>query len=487
MFDFDPGKEIVVDVPQKLAPLLRPARYKGAHGGRGGAKSHFFAGKLVALCRRKPTRWVCIREVQNSIRESVRQLIIDKIDAMGLGWFFEVREQEIRAQNGSLIVFKGMQSYNAANIKSLEDFDGAWVEEAQTLSEYSLRMLRPTIRKPNSEIWFSWNPRHDTDAVDKFLRGPTPPDDSIVVEVNWQDNPWFPDVLLKEMQQDYANDPEMAEHVWGGGYEIVSEGAYYARLIAQAEKDGRIGHYPYDPALPVITSWDIGVDDYTAVWFWQENGTNATVIDYWETHDQGADDVVASCMPEIFIKPEFDDRFADWSREFALQELDRTEPFQYGKHYLPHDIKMREWGAGARSRVQSLMKIGVKPIHKGAQNGPAERIAATRSLLPLVRFHRTPRVDQGLKRLRRYRRRWNDHMQTYQGPLHDESSHGADAFGEYAINCPFTRDVPMPARQTDTRRDLTIEITPTGGIAANMSISEIVAQKVRQKRLAEFL
>lgn len=486
MLDFDPGKEIVVDVPQKLAPLLQPARYKGAHGGRGGSKSHFFAGKLVALCRRKPTRWVCIREVQNSIRESVRQLIIDKIDAMGLGWFFEIREQEIRAQNGSLIVFKGMQSYNAANIKSLEDFDGAWVEEAQTLSEYSLRMLRPTIRKPNSEIWFSWNPRHDTDAVDKFLRGPTPPDDAIVIEVNWQDNPWFPDVLRKEMQQDYANDPEMAEHVWGGGYEIVSEGAYYARLIAQAEKDGRIGHYPYNPALPVITSWDIGVDDYTAVWFWQEDGERATVIDYWETHDEGADDIVSQCMPEVFIKPDLDDRFSDWSQTFALQELDRDMPFRYGKHYLPHDIKMREWGAGARSRVQSLMKLGVKPIHKGAQNGPAERIAAARALLPLVRFNRAPRVDQGLKRLRRYRRRWNDHMQTYQGPLHDEASHGADAFGEYAINCPFTRDIPMPERRTEERRELAIEITPTGGINTNMTIADIVAEKMRQKRMASF-
>jgi len=253
--------------PRKLAPLLQPARYKGAFGGRGGAKSHFFAEQVVLRCCEKQTKVVCIREVQESIKDSVKALIEQKIEKLGLGALFDVLGPEIRGPHDSLVVFRGMQRFNSENIKSLEGFDIAWVEEAQTLSDISLRLLRPTIRKENSELWFSWNPRHDTDPVDKLFRGPGKPSDAILAEVNWNDNPWFPDVLKREKDEDYARDPEMADHVWGGNYEIVSEGAYYARLIVQAEKEGRIGELPYDLRLPVVTSWDLGVDDYTAVWF----------------------------------------------------------------------------------------------------------------------------------------------------------------------------------------------------------------------------
>ncbi|MGE0239980.1 MAG: phage terminase large subunit, partial [Parvibaculaceae bacterium] len=146
------------EAPRAFAPLLAPRRYKGAYGGRGGAKSHFFAEQLVLRCLARTTRAVCIREVQNSIRESVRQLLVDKIRHFGLGGFFTVLEPEIRGRNGSLIIFKGMQSFNAGNIKSLEGCVIAWVEEAQTLSVDSLRLLRPTFRKAGSVFWFSWNP-----------------------------------------------------------------------------------------------------------------------------------------------------------------------------------------------------------------------------------------------------------------------------------------------------------------------------------------
>ena len=186
-----------ISVPRKLKPLLGPKRYKGAYGGRGGAKSHFFAEQVVLRCLVRPTRVVCIREVQNSIKDSVRQLLIDKIEKLGVSTAFEVLESEIRGPNGSLIVFKGMQSYNAANIKSLEAYDIAWVEEAQTLSQHSLDLLRPTLRKEGSELWFSWNPRFKTDPVDAFFRK-SPPEDAISVLVNWRDNPWFPDVLRRK-------------------------------------------------------------------------------------------------------------------------------------------------------------------------------------------------------------------------------------------------------------------------------------------------
>jgi phage terminase large subunit len=163
--------KLTVQAAKKLIPLLKPNRYKGAYGGRGGTKSHFFAELLILTCFSRKTRAACIREVQVTIKDSVRQLLVDKIQKFGLGGYFKVTEREIAGPNGSLIVFRGMQSYNAENIKSLEDFDIAWVEEAQTLSAHSLKLLRPTIRKDGSELWFSWNPRHDTDAVDAFFRG----------------------------------------------------------------------------------------------------------------------------------------------------------------------------------------------------------------------------------------------------------------------------------------------------------------------------
>jgi phage terminase large subunit len=459
-----------VEVPRAYAPLLQPSRYKGAHGGRGSGKSHFFAEQLILRCFQTPTRAACIREIQNTLRESVRQLLIDKIQKWGLGQFFQVLENEIRGANGSLIIFRGMQSYNAESIKSLEGYDIVWVEEAQSLSDVSLRLLRPTIRKEGSEIWFGWNPRHDTDAVDKLLRGVTKRPDAIVVEVNWYDNPWFPQVLKDEMFADYAQDAEMADHVWGGGYLLVSEGAYYARLLVDAERQGRIGNFPSPPGVKIKTAWDLGVDDYTAIWFMYDDGFKCTVVDYYESSGDGADEILSYCMPEIFIPPKTDSKYDSWDRDDALLRLDRDPPFVYGDAYLPHDVKMREWGAGARSRVESLSKYGLKRIMKGvaSKTADADRIQAVRALLPVTRFNKTPRVEAGIKRLRRFRRKYNDALQTYTTPLDDDNVHAADAFGEYAINCGIYAPKPEAGKvKVDTR-------LPT--------LDEIVAEHDRSER-----
>ncbi len=426
-----------IGVPRKLAPLLDNCRYKGAYGGRGGGKSHFFAEMLLARCYGSLTRAACIREVQNSLKESVRQLLVDKIQTMGLGWFFDVLGTEIRGRNGSVIIFKGMQSYNAENIKSLEGFDIAWVEEAQTLSAHSLKLLRPTLRREGSQLWFSWNPRHDTDAVDRFFRGGRPLTGALAVEINWNDNPWFPDVLRQEKDDDYAADPETAEHVWGGGYQIATEGAYYARLLHAAERAGCIGDYPHNAALPVNTAWDLGIDDYTAIWFLQDNGRDVFAIDYYEVGNEGAEQIVRQALPEL--NPDTAEAAAQ------LIEIDRARPFRYGRHYVPHDIKVREWGAGGKQRALTLMGLGVKPLRIGVATNPADRINAVRKLLPLCHFNNTARVQVGLKRLRRYARKWNDSMQCYTTPRHDINSHGADAFGEYAINCGLTVQEAKPA------------------------------------------
>ncbi|WP_162918656.1 PBSX family phage terminase large subunit [Taklimakanibacter deserti] len=450
-----------LEIPRAFKPLLSPRRYKGAYGGRGSAKSHFFAGELIRRCRSTRLRCVCIREVQNSIRESVRQLLIDKIAAFGLSDFFSVLEQEIRGRNGSLIIFKGMQSFNSENIKSLEGYDIAWVEEAQNLSEPSLRLLRPTIRKAGSELWFSWNPRHETDAVDRFFRGGPQRADAALVAVNWHDNPWFPDVLRIEKESDYASDPEMADHVWGGNYEIVSEASYYARLIAEAERQGRIGDFPHDPARPVDTAWDIGIDDYTAIWFLQDDGVQVTAIDYHETSGQGAEEIVREALPELQPEPRL--------VAPALSCVGRERAFAYGEHYLPHDVKLREWGAAGRSRALTLMRLGVKPIRVGAQQGPAERINAGRALLPLMRFNRTKRVMLGLSRLRRYSRRQSATLGGFAGPLHDVNSHGADAFGEYAVNCPLIAPkVPAPRERPRLQGGVYLEGPPVEGSGRRM-------------------
>lgn len=433
--------QLVVEAPDALIPLIQPARYKAAYGGRGGAKSHFFAEQIIVRCFAKKTRVACIREVQATIKDSVRQLLIDKIQKLGLGHEFDVLESEIRCKrNESLIIFKGMQTYNAQNIKSLEDFDIAWVEEAQTFSATSLRLLRPTIRKDGSEIWFSWNPRYDTDAVDKFFRGGSPPKNAIIREVNWYDNPWFPSVLVDEKAEDYANDEEMAEHVWGGGYEVITEGAYYAKHIAAADKSGRVGYFPHIKDLPVYTGWDLGVDDYTAIWFMQIiGGTKVRIIDYYEASGFGADDILADALPEYT---------QDWQERIAKQiEIGRDDKFTYQRHFLPHDIGNREWGAGAKTRIQTLVDLGVNinTIHRGVAQNPEERINASRRLLPICEFHQTKRVMLGLTRLRRYSRKYNEHLGTYLGPLKDGNDHGADAFGEFAVNCGIIPPKVIPA------------------------------------------
>lgn len=188
-----------IETPEAFEPLLAPARYKGAWGGRGSGKSHFFAQEVVLRCAKVPgSRIVCVREVQKSLKDSVKRLVEDKIQSLGLGAHFDVKQAEISTPGGGLIAFQGMQDHTSESIKSLEGFTVAWVEEAQTLSARSLEMLRPTIRAPGSELWFSWNPRSATDPVDALLRGREAPPGAIVVRANYSDNPFFPAELEQE-------------------------------------------------------------------------------------------------------------------------------------------------------------------------------------------------------------------------------------------------------------------------------------------------
>ena len=215
--------QLDLETPEIFEPLLGRSRYKGAYGGRGGAKSHFFADMLVERHVMDKTDSVCIREVQKSIKNSVKKLIEGKIQSLGVAHLFQILETEIRCENGGVIIFQGMQNHTAESIKSLEGYDIAWIEEAQSLSHRSLKLLRPTIRKPGSEIWASWNPRYATDPIDKLLRGAIPPDDAVVIKVNYYDNPWFPEELQKEMESDKQRDYDEYAHVWLGEYESISD------------------------------------------------------------------------------------------------------------------------------------------------------------------------------------------------------------------------------------------------------------------------
>jgi phage terminase large subunit len=390
-------------VPESLEPLLAPARFKAAWGGRASGKSHFFAEECVLRMYQSEVRIAGIREVQSSIRESVRQLMIDKIEQFGLNSFFTVLDAEIRGANGSIMIFKGMQSYNAANIKSLEGYDIAWVEEAQTLSHLSFRLLRPTIRKEGSQLFFSWNPRFKTDAVDEFFRGPDCPDNAIVVRSTYKDNPFLTETIKDEIARDYLADPAMADHVWGGGYEVITKGTYYGPQMAIAEKTNRITSVPHDVSADTYAAWDLGIGDNMAIWIFQKVGREYHFVNFYTNRGYGLE------------------HYVDWVKSL---------PYHVNQHLVPHDARARELQTG-QSRLEFLEKRGFRvtivPNHK-IDDG----INAVRNKFSAFWFDRD-HCEEGLDCLRKYRAEFDEtHGVQKTKPLHDSASHGADAF-RYAI------------------------------------------------------
>ena len=255
-----------IETPRWAVPLLQPARYKAAHGGRASGKSHVFAENLVeAMIMDADLRAVCIREVQKSLKFSVKQLVEDKIAAFGVGHFFDVQATEIKRRGGSgICIFQGMQDHTSDSIKSLEGFRIAWIEEAQSLSEKSLRLLRPTMRAPGAEIWSSWNPDQPDDAIDKFFRGANPPEGAVIVRANWQDNPWLPDEMRAEIDHDRKGDPETYAHVWLGEYNTRSDAQVFAgRYVVEEFEPGEDWDGPYYGA-----DWGFAQDPTVLVKCW---------------------------------------------------------------------------------------------------------------------------------------------------------------------------------------------------------------------------
>ena len=396
-----------IETAEVFEPLLTPSRYKGAWGGRGSGKSHFFAGLMIetALCI-PGFRGVCIREVQKDLSQSAKKLLEDKIASFGVGAKFDCQRGQIITPGGGLIIFQGMQDHTADSIKSLEGFDVAWVEEAQSLSERSLTLLRPTLRKEGSEIWFSWNPRRKQDAVDKFMRGDGKPDGSVVVRANWSDNPWFPSTLKGERREDEAKRPEQYDHIWEGGYATVYEGAYFADSLTKAKAEQRIGHVAGDDLMTIRAFWDIGGTgakaDACAIWIAQFIGREIRVLNYYEAQGQPLATHV------------------NWLRKNGYKDALCVLPHDGATNDKVYDVSYESALRDAEFEVVVIPNQG-----KGAAN---MRIEAARRLFPRIWFN-DKATEAGREALGAYHEKRDDERGIGLGPNHDWSSHGADAFG----------------------------------------------------------
>lgn len=399
-------------------PLLAPSRYKGAFGGRGSGKSHFFAEEIVIDSLEEPgnsggegLRSVCIREVQKDLKESAKLLIEDKISKLGLGAAdgFKVFKDQIETPKDGIIIFKGMQDYTAESIKSLEKFKRAWLEEAQTISLRSMTLLRPTIRVDGSEIWASWNPRRKVDPIDEFLRA-NKPANATVVCANWRDNPWFPGVLEEERKLDLERYPERYDHIWEGDYAKAFEGAYFATLLTKARIEGRITRVPIDPLLPIRAFWDIGgagaKADALSIWLVQWVGHEIRVVDYIE----GSGQVLAYYVNEL-----------------------RRRGYGHAICYLPHDGLNANNITGKRYADHlSDAEFEVLTVNNQGAGAAMMRIEAVRRILPRCVFDEK-NTESGRDALGFYHEKKDEDRNVGLGPDHDWSSHSSDAFGLMAI------------------------------------------------------
>lgn len=393
--------------PELFDPSHRDVAY---YGGRGGAKSHAIASAIVIQMASAPLRVVCGRETQNSLAESVKQLIEDKIEYLGYANRFERLVAETRGPGGGLILYKGMR--HPDTVKSLEGADIFWGEEAAALSARSLKIIRPTVRKPGSRLFWSWNPEFDTDPIDRMFRGEAgPPPRSFVRKLGWQDNPWFDETELRaEMEHAYAVDTATAEHVWGGAYVVAFEGAYYAADLKRARDEGRIGLVSADPLMQIRAFWDIGGTgndaDACAIWIAQFVGREIRVLDYYEAVGQP----LAAHV--------------NWLRENG-----------YGKALcvLPHDGRNHE-KIYKITYEGALREAGfeVRTIPNQGAGAALLRVNAARRLWPSIWINEDT-TRGGVKALSAYCEKRDDKRQMGLGPNHNWASHAADAFGLMAV------------------------------------------------------
>lgn len=405
----------VAEFPPKLAPLFQPMRYKVAHGGRGGAKSWSFARALLLQGTQTELRILCCREIQKSMKESVYQLLVDQIKLLGLAGFYQVLESEIRGRNGTTFTFHGLR-HNVDNIKSLEGADRVWIEEGQTVSANSLNKLTPTVRKAGSEIWVTFNPELVTDAVyDRFIAHK--PDNAWVVQTTYRDNPWLTKELNDERLEMKARDPDSYQHVWEGATVQHLVGAVYGREIAAAESEGRILHIPYDPSKGVSVYADLGWGDMTSLWFAQRVGMERRILKAYQNRHK---------LWQHYLKFIQD-------QGYVIECI-----------YLPHDA---ESGSLTGLSVAKQTRDNGLPCYVIPKMANAVRLGinAVRNLFPSVFFDAANCAD-GLAALRHYRYEVDPHGNYSDTPVHDETSHYADAFRYLATADQVKRSSPKPTQ-----------------------------------------
>lgn len=392
--------------PEKLRVLWEPWRYKILYGGRGSAKSWGAARSLLLKGTQQSLRIVCCREIQESIKQSVYQLLIDQIKLLELQDCYKVLEKEIVStlpDNDTQFTFHGLR-HNVDNIKSLEGCDICWVEEGQNVSDGSLSKLTPTVRKPGSEIWVTFNPELETDAVyERFIVNH--PSNAAVVAMNWRDNPWFPDVLNDDREECLKTRPkDVYLHIWEGHCVRHLEGAIYAEELRAADSEGRICKLEYDRRIGVSVYADLGFADMTSLWFQQKVGMEHHMLHTYQNQHK---------LWHHYMKYIKD-------TEYVIDTV-----------FLPHD--------GDKGSVQGI-SIAQQSRDAGFQVRVLENfsgavqvgIDAARLVFPSVWFDHDGTSD-GVQALRRYHFQKDIHGNYSKNPLHDDNSHYADAFRYFAM------------------------------------------------------
>lgn len=394
---------MIADFPAKLEFLFQPARYKVAHGGRGSGKSWGFARALLLQAASEPLRILCTREVQKSIKDSVHKLLSDQIQALGLGWFYTVLESEIRGKNGSEFTFAGLASHTIESIKSYEGVDRVWIEEGQVVRKRSWDVLIPTIRKPGSEIWLTYNPELETDETHQRF-SVNPPPDAVVVQVNYSDNPWFPAELESERAHSALTNTKDYEWIWEGKCKPAVAGAIYYDEVAKTEAEKRICNVPYDPMLKVHVVFDLGWNDAMAISLVQKHSSELRIIEYIETSHKTLD------YYSVMLK----EKHLNW-----------------GTMYLPHDGRHKDYktGKSAEEIMRALgWTVAITP-NMSIEDG----LRMTRMTFGRMYFDKA-KTERLVQCAKRYRRSINQQTQEPGAPLHDEWSHGADNLRYIAVN-----------------------------------------------------
>ncbi|MBV4459184.1 PBSX family phage terminase large subunit [Pseudomonas sp. COR58] len=397
---------MAIEFPDKLAFLFEPHRYKVARGGRGSSKSWSFARALLILGAQKPMRILCTREIQKSIADSVHKLLADQIVSLSLSGFYDVQQAYIKGRNGTEFSFAGLQQHTVDSIKSYEGVDIVWIEEAHAVVKKSWDVLLPTIRKPESEIWVSYNPQLESDEThQRFVIKPPP--DCMSVLMNYNDNPWFPAVLEQERLHAQATmKPEQYAHIWEGKCMPAVEGAIYFEQMSQAES--RISNVPHDGLLKTHVIFDLGWNDAMTIILAQKVAGEIRIIHYIEGHQR---------------------TLAEYSAELKGLDLD-GQPINWGHVYLPHDGYHKRHQSG-KSDAEVMQQLGwsVMPVPNMHVEQGINRV---REVFPRTYFNRD-RTARLVECLKRYRRQINQQTNEPGAPLHDEYSHGADVMRYLAV------------------------------------------------------